>query len=64
MNMTYAIIRNNIVENIIVWDGVSPYTPPEGTILVQTDTAGIGWTYDSATGEFTPPAEPAIEGGV
>jgi hypothetical protein len=62
--MTYAIIRNNIVENIIVWDGVTPYTPPEGTILVRTDTAGIGWIYDPATGEFTPPAEPVIEGGV
>ena len=54
--MTYAIVNNGIVENVVVWDGETPYTPPEGSIIVQSDVAGIGWSYNYETGEFTPPA--------
>jgi hypothetical protein len=56
--MRYAIIKNNVVENTIVWDGVTPYTPPEGTILVASDTAEIGWIYNPETGDITPPTQP------
>lgn len=35
MPKTYAIIdENNTILNIIIWDGVSPYTPPIGTSVV------------------------------
>jgi hypothetical protein len=53
--MGYAVIKNNVVENMIVWDGVTPYTPPEGTILVASDIAEIGWIYNPETGDITPP---------
>lgn len=59
--MTYAIVNNGIVENVIVWDGETPYTPPEGSIIVQSDVAGIGWSYNYETGEFTPPESPVDE---
>lgn len=43
----YAIINSsNIVENIIVWDGQTDYTPPNNKTLVQSDTAKIGDTWD------------------
>lgn len=31
----YAIIKENIVDNIILWDGYSNWEPPQGTFLVQ-----------------------------
>ena len=37
--MKYAIIRNNQVENVIEWDGVSEYQPPEGTVMVPAEDA-------------------------
>ena len=57
--MNYAVIDSitYIVVNIIVWDGVSPWSPPEGTFIIQTDDAGIGWTYDPNDGSFTPPQD-------
>ncbi len=44
------------VVDTIVWDGDTvnnPYNPGAGLSLVQSDVAGIGWTY--ANGVFSPP---------
>ena len=45
--MKYAIVDDStkVVLNIIFWDGVTPYTPPQGTSLVNvTDVlCDIGW---------------------
>jgi hypothetical protein len=69
----YAMIRNGIVENICVWDGViySPetgvgWTPPEGyeIICVEDIFCDIGWTWDGQNFiNPNPPAdpEPAVE---
>lgn len=48
--MKYAIIENGVVTNIAMADG--PLAPN----WVQSDTAGIGWTYDN--GVFTAPVVP------
>ena len=60
--MNYAIINDqtNIVENVIVLDEGSTWTPPEGYYIVDiTGTeVGIGWTYNPETKEWTPPAPP------
>lgn len=41
------------VLNIIIWDGVTEYTPPEGTYLVPaTDDVEIGWIYDSQNNDY------------
>ena len=62
--MNYAIIdTNNLVINMVVWDGNPPWSPPEGCIAVLAiGDASIGWSY--VDGEFIPPApqpEPAPE---
>jgi hypothetical protein len=55
--MNYAVINSqtNVVENSIVWDGVSPWTPPENCYVqpVTNPHAGIGWTF--VNGQFVPP---------
>ena len=57
--MNYAVIflETNIVENVIVWDGVTSWEPPAGFYvqLIGDSRAGIGWTF--VNGQFVPPAE-------
>lgn len=55
-SISYAVVNEDsgMVENIIVWDGESEWSPPEGCFAVINDVgAGIGWSY--ANGAFTPP---------
>jgi hypothetical protein len=56
--MNYAVINSqtNVVENTIVWDGVAPWTPPDGCYveLIGDSGAGIGWTF--ANNEWITPA--------
>lgn len=40
--MRYVVVRDGIVENVILWDGEADWTPPEGTTAVQSDTLQIG----------------------
>ena len=61
---TYAIIKGNLVENIIEYDA-QPTTPPpgfdDGYIAVQADRASPGWLYENgAFVDTTPPAEPMV----
>jgi len=45
----WAVIDGDTVVNTVVWDGVSDWTPPEGTILqslADWPHVGIGWTYN------------------
>ena len=60
--MNYAIINSaNLVINVIVWDGLPSWTPPDGCIAVvipEGSNAGIGWTY--VDGEFIAPLEPEV----
>lgn len=53
----YAVIDGNgLVVNLVDWDGVSAWAPPEGCTAVQTTMAGPGWSF--ADGVFTaPPVE-------
>ena len=62
MTKRHAIIRNGIVEEVIIWDGKAKWSPPEGTICLSCEKqdAKIGDLYQN--GEFvTPPPvrEPA-----
>lgn len=58
----WAVVRtaDNLVVNVIEWDGVAPYTPPAGTFLVDGTgkDVGPGYSYDPATGQFTAPPDP------
>jgi hypothetical protein len=52
--MYWAVIKDNLVINTIVWDGVSKWSPPENCEVVPlTGEAGIGYRYEN--GEFIEP---------
>lgn len=62
----YAIIKDGVVDNIVLWDGKTPYDPGKGCVLVDLaglDAVGIGDTFDGKT--FTPgnpePADPLAQ---
>lgn len=62
MMRNYFVLRDGVVENVVVWDGVSDWTPRSGTELVIADTfASIGWIRQE-DGSFAPPAPEIIEG--
>lgn len=45
----WALVRDadNVIDNIIQWDGIAVYAPPPGTRLVQvSDEYGVGTVYD------------------
>ena len=61
---TYAIIKGNLVENIVEYDA-QPTTPPpgfdDGYIAVQADRVSPGWLYENgAFVDTTPPVEPMV----
>jgi len=60
--MAYAIVKDNLVTNIVEWDGVSEYTV-DGELVQATDVAYVGGAYN---GSFvarppTPVPEPTAE---
>lgn len=60
--MRYAIIRNGVVESVVVWDGETPWTAPEGTevVAVGDRVANPRSRYDGTS--FTPPPpEPELD---
>ncbi len=52
----YALIKNGIVENIVVWDGKGNLFPDFTAINVDNVLCGIGWIYSDEN--FTDPNEP------
>lgn len=55
---TYLVIKDEQVINTVVWDGVSDWTPPEGTTVeLALAHVGIGWTR--VAGEWVAPEPPA-----
>jgi hypothetical protein len=61
----YAIIDlNGLVDNIILWDEASQWSPPEGMTMVKVEDTlcDIGWKYENEVfTNSTPPLEPVIE---
>ncbi len=63
MSNQWAIVNNetSIVEMTILWDGVTPYTPPEGTTLYEFRfdyEAGAGFIRNE-DGSYSPPPQDA-----
>ena len=53
----YLVIKDNEVINTVLWDGVSDWTPPEGTTVELAPAhVGIGWTR--VDGEWIAPEPP------
>ena len=59
--MQYAVIHTatGAIENIIEWDGVSPWEPPAGCNVVASQSYAIGGTL--VDGVYTPPPQPESE---
>lgn len=55
MSNTFAVVdkNTNLVTNIILWDGESDFSVDDDVILVETDSASVGWSYEN--NNFTPP---------
>lgn len=47
----YLVVENNVVTNIVVWDGnTQEWQPPaDATMLVQATTPAMVWEYDATT---------------
>jgi hypothetical protein len=46
---SYAVAANGVVENIVLWDGESEWSPPEGATAVLIPSAtevNIGYAFD------------------
>jgi len=55
MSRQFAVIRNDTIENVVVWDGGDDWTPPQdATVRSLPEGAGIGWRF--VDGLWTPPA--------
>lgn len=57
----YAVVNaDGLIINIVVWDGVTEWAPPEGTQAVRCgdNLCGIGGTYKD--GVFGAPPEPEV----
>lgn len=50
INQNYLVIENNVVTNIVVWNGdVNTWQPPaEAIMLIQAETPAKTWTIDSS----------------
>lgn len=53
----YAMVQSGVVVNVIEWDGVDPYTPPESCELYPWEgPVDIGWAWvDGAPVDPNPP---------
>jgi len=59
---TYAVIRDGVVENMVVWDEETKFSPEGCEVVKATSDARIGGTYDGAFHYVEPPTpEPTAE---
>lgn len=56
--MNYALIKNGVIENVVVWDGEADIFPDYIAVSIDGVGAGIGWSYDGKV--FTPPPAPEM----
>lgn len=61
--MNYCIVQNDVVINVIVWDGTTPYAAVEGCELHAWDgPVNIGWAWvDGAPVDPNPPPPPTSQ---
>lgn len=45
----YVDVLNGVVTSVVMWDGVSAYTVPDGGTLIQNSTNNVGDTYVNGT---------------
>lgn len=48
----YAVVKDNVVLNLVEWDGITEYSVPEGDLILSNGDGFIGGAYDN--GVFSP----------
>jgi|GEM_PF-2150922 hypothetical protein len=51
----YAVVRNGVVENVVVWDGVTEFSIPDSELIEATSDARIGGSWDGNVFTFVEP---------
>lgn len=55
MSKRFAVCdKNGVVQSVIIWDGNTQWSPPEGCFVVQNDYVNSGDWYDRSANKFTP----------
>ena len=59
----YAVVKNGLVENMIVWDGQTAFSVPDSELIEATSDARIGGSWDGNVFTFVEPTptEPTAE---
>jgi len=55
---TYAVVKDGVVENMLVWDGVTSLSVPDSIVVEATADTIIGGTYDGSSFTYVTPAQP------
>ena len=56
MRKRWAIVKDDVVANVIVWDGKAEYSPPAGCVMIDTSKtkASLGWKRQGKSKKFAP----------
>tara|TARA_R110002020_G_C16110791_1_gene759533 strand:+ start:687 stop:968 length:282 start_codon:yes stop_codon:yes gene_type:complete len=54
----YAVVKNGVVENVVVWDGVTTFSVPDSELVEATADARIGGSWDGSVFAFVEPPAP------
>ena len=54
----YAVVKNGVVENIVVWDGQTAFSIEGSEIVEATDDTRIGGSWDGNVFTFVEPTPP------
>jgi|TARA_B110001454_G_C12659661_1_gene409014 hypothetical protein len=60
----YAVVKSGVVENMVVWDGVTEFSVADSELIEATESARIGGSWDGNVFTFvepTPPEQTASE---
>jgi hypothetical protein len=55
---SYAVVRGGVVENMVVWDGETPFTPIGCEVIEATSDARIGGSWNGNVFTFVEPPVP------
>ena len=54
----YAVVKNGVVENMVVWDGVTEFSVEGSELIEATADARIGGSWDGNVFTFVEPPAP------
>ena len=54
----YAVVKSGVVENIVVWDGVTEFSVADSELIAATESTRIGGSWDGNVFTFVEPPAP------